>query len=573
MKNKGKKLFEDQDVVIQIEDIQKKMDSFIFWTHPSERANKKKKVQAIILSKKMRLAKNSKSLSMMIPSTKSSDRIEEFIISNAEYVKSEDSKNRINLIFRNKLNTKEKFLKEVIRMRDNIFQIPVKIRNLFNRLKEVSLRTLLQVNQKERLIALGRFWSTPIGKFLFSASANIAGDIFIIPLLVTRRRYYLVDIPNIERLGHAVANTDVIQAEFIRGMYKTAKEDRELIVFYPKISLIEDVGHVYFSKIAFIQQIINSKVRKVARILYLHPWVEKVVKRALKKTGSSFIHVKPYGHRDIFNVINVTPPFFAMTAKDEASCIKYFEEKNFRLDRPLILCGCRAAGNINFKNSRSKSVNEEKRYGYRNSSFRDMIPSIQTLISKGYNVIKVGGRGGVGSASDFGEHFFDYSEQPEADKTLLLDLFLFSRCLFYLGDTSGNYSLAQAFRKPICFINFAPLGHFHSWDNKSISIFKNMKNRKTGKLLGYKSITKYQYGYEIHNEKNNSNLKYIANTKKEISETVKEMEARISGVHYDADEKLQAHFQKLFAPSYLHQSVNARCGDYFLKKYEHLLRK
>jgi hypothetical protein len=100
-----------------------------------------------------------------------------------------------------------------------------------------------------------------------------------------------------------------------------------------------------------------------------------------------------------------------------------------------------------------------------------------------------------------------------------------------------------------------------------------MKNRKTGKLLGYKSITKFQYGYEIHNDKNNSNLKYVANTKKEISETVKEMEARISGVHYDTDEKLQAHFQKLFAPSYLHQSVNARCGDYFLKKYKHLLRK
>ena len=115
MKNKGKKLFEDQDVVIQIEDIKKK-NSFIFFTHPSESAKKKKKVRAMILPEKMRLAKETKNLRMMIPSTKSSDKIEEFIIDNAEYVKSVDSKNRINLIFRRKLNIKEKSLKEVIRI-------------------------------------------------------------------------------------------------------------------------------------------------------------------------------------------------------------------------------------------------------------------------------------------------------------------------------------------------------------------------------------------------------------------------------------------------------------------------
>jgi putative glycosyltransferase (TIGR04372 family) len=159
-----------------------------------------------------------------------------------------------------------------------------------------------------------------------------------------------------------------------------------------------------------------------------------------------------------------------------------------------------------------------------------------------------------------------------SQKNILLDLFLFSRCLFFVGDTSGNYSLAQAFRKPICFFNFAPFGHFHSWSENSISIFKNVKNERTGKLENFSNLLKYEHGYEIHNDKTDSARRYVNNTKKEISETVKEMEARISGSLYDSNEHLQRRFQKLFIPSYLHQSVNSKCGNYFLEKYEHLLK-
>jgi hypothetical protein len=98
-----------------------------------------------------------------------------------------------------------------------------------------------------------------------------------------------------------------------------------------------------------------------------------------------------------------------------------------------------------------------------------------------------------------------------------------------------------------------------------------MKNEQTGCLEKFRDMLRYEYGYEIHNEKNKTERKYIHNTAKEISETVKEMEARISGASYHVDEKLQRRFRKLFFPSYIHQSVNARCGDFFLKKYEHLL--
>ena len=90
--------------------------------------------------------------------------------------------------------------------------------------------------------------------------------------------------------------------------------------------------------------------------------------------------------------------------------------------------------------------------------------------------------------------------------------------------------------------------------------------------LEFSNLLKYDHGYEVHNDKADLTRRYVSNTKKENLETVKEMEARISGGLYDSNEHLQRRFQKLFIPSYLHQSVNSKCGNYFLEKYEHLLK-
>jgi len=570
MKKKRESLFKDKDILIPIENGQDK-DVYKFLSHTAKNKEGQKRVLAIVMhSKKLIKRDNSRDEIIPIYETGNEQRIRKYKAKDVQYIETVNHKGQINLIFKRKKTISERILLNSWYMVKSLLRGLKNINYLFKiRFFDFKLSRMLKKRYEEPLIALGSFWSTPLGTFIFRSSANAAGFLFIIPISILKRRFYITDIPNVERLGHAVANVDVLAGEFVQGMYKAKEEGRALLIFYPQISQIEDIGFVYYPKIKYVPMISKSIKNKNIKILYLHPWIEKVVKRALLKSGSNFFYAKPYGHRDIFNVLSKMPSLFTLSGSDEKNCIKYFEEKKFKLERPLILFSNRSSGNINYNNCDDKSLSENKRYGYRNSTFESLIPSIQDLLGKGYNVIKVGAANGVQEISD--ECFFDFSAQPPSEKRILIDMFLFSQCVFFVGDTSGNYSLAQAFKKPVCFLNFAPFGHFHSWDKNSISIFKNIKNNKTGKLEKFSHILKYQYGYEIHNDKSNKSRKYICNTKKEILETVKEMEARISGSSYNSDEGLQRQFQKLFTPSYLHQSVNARCGDYFLKKYEKLL--
>lgn len=571
MKKRREMLFKDNDILIPIENGARDKHLTI-WTHISEYKKKRKKV-IVKVARTINFGKPTNLNNKINLELDANDckNVVQVAGKNVEYIQSSSTKSLIKLFFKRKRRPAEDvllalndFVASILRYRKFIKTI------LYKGIYIPPLMALFNNRKRERLSALGPFASSRLGTFIFRASTNLVGLLLIPPFRMLDRRFYITDIPNVERLGHAVANIDVLQAEFSEGMYKTKGEKRTLLVFYPKISFIEDIGYVYFQKINFIRHLSKFLRRNDIRIIYIHPWLERALKRGLVKSGSNFIFPKPFGHRDIFNVLCKTPSLFSLPRNEEKRCIKYFEEKNFKMDRPLVLLSNRSSGNINLNKSGSCSLSEDKRYGYRNSQFDSLVPSIQGLLGKGYNVIKVGSStGSTGLSSD---RFFDFSARPDSEKNILLDLFLFSRSLFFIGDTSGNYSLAQAFRKPICFVNFAPFGHFHSWDQNSLTIFKNIKNNRTGKLERFSDIMKYAYGYEIHNDKAKKTRNFISNTKKEISETVNEMEARVSGSFYKTDESLQRRFQKLFIPSYLHQSVNARCGDYFLKKYEYLLK-
>ena len=289
MKKKRERLFKDRDILIPIENSTGDKN-LSFWAHRSEYKKKKKDIVATIVPKKTFIKpKDSENVSLVDLKKCSHKNIQQYEIKNAEYVKTINKKQVIELVFKRKKHPAEKILANLIYLLDNILHAPGDIHDALKKGSPIrAFAEMIKERKHERLSALGSFWSTPLGTFIFRSSANAVGFLLILPVLILNRRFYMTDIPNVERLGHAVANNDILQAEFAQGMYKTKGEERTLLIFYPQISEIEDSGFVYFNKISFVRQISKSLSCKNIHILYLHPWIEKVLKRVLLKTGSSF---------------------------------------------------------------------------------------------------------------------------------------------------------------------------------------------------------------------------------------------------------------------------------------------
>jgi len=290
MKKKREELFKDKDILIPFENEIEK-DVFKFFSHKARCKEGNRQIVALVKPSKAHIRKNKLSNpTYLFPDKNDNRKLIEFKVKTAKYIGTEYKRSQINLIFKKDKTYIEQIfmtasyvLKSFVKVPKYLYQI-LQIKH-----SDIQLIHLTKERKNERLIALGSFWSSPLGTVIFRTTANFSAVLLIAPLLLFKRRYYLVDIPNVERLGHAVANVDVFQAEYTHGMYKTKKEERVLIIFYPQISAIEDIGFVYFPNVAFIKQIIKLFSIKNTKVLYLHPWIEKALKRALLKSGSSFI--------------------------------------------------------------------------------------------------------------------------------------------------------------------------------------------------------------------------------------------------------------------------------------------
>lgn len=218
MKKKRERLFKDRDILIPIENSTGDKN-LSFWAHRSEYKKKKKDIVATIVPKKTFIKpKDSENVSLVDLKKCSHKNIQQYEIKNAEYVKTINKKQVIELVFKRKKHPAEKILANLIYLLDNILHAPGDIHDALKKGSPIrAFAEMIKERKHERLSALGSFWSTPLGTFIFRSSANAVGFLLILPVLILNRRFYMTDIPNVERLGHAVANNYILQAEFAQG--------------------------------------------------------------------------------------------------------------------------------------------------------------------------------------------------------------------------------------------------------------------------------------------------------------------------------------------------------------------
>jgi putative glycosyltransferase (TIGR04372 family) len=181
---------------------------------------------------------------------------------------------------------------------------------------------------------------------------------------------------------------------------------------------------------------------------------------------------------------------------------------------------------------------------------------------------------GVSTAQTFEAshpNIIDYTMQGRSD---FMDIYLLSRCAFYLGDTCGLAEIPKIFRRPVAWANFTSLEHAPTWSEQDIFIPQKLWLRAEQRFLSFREILEGGMGrYQHCHEFDDSGIDVIPNTAQEISGMAQEMDARINGtwVASEADEALQAKFWSLWQPSGLNSEFKCCIGAHFLREHRDLL--
>ena len=205
------------------------------------------------------------------------------------------------------------------------------------------------------------------------------------------------------------------------------------------------------------------------------------------------------------------------------------------------------------------------------SDIDTFIPAIKELVARGYYAIRMGK---VVNKPFMFKHpqVIDYG--MSSWKSEFADLYLISRCHFYLGTSCGLDAVASFFRKEWVIVNLYSINIAHAWSPKYLYIFKKLWLMKEKRFLTFKQIIDSKIGYSINPKfYKNAGIEVISNTSEEIFDVIIEKEERMRGTWQTNDEyeELQRRYWSLFKPDHLNKVFKTRLGSKFLLQNKHLL--
>lgn len=209
-------------------------------------------------------------------------------------------------------------------------------------------------------------------------------------------------------------------------------------------------------------------------------------------------------------------------------------------------------------------------HDYRDCDVQNYLVAAEKLASRGVFSLRMGAVV-ANKLNSSNSMVIDYANKG---RTEFLDIYLSSRCRFFLASCSGIDSVAQIFRRPVVFANLIPLEYAPSWDSQFLIIPKKIWLAREQRFLGFREILETGVGrYLESGQYMKDGLEIVQNTADEIADVALEMDSRLRGSwrSTDEDEELQKRFWALFKPSHLHRRFKARIGAAFLQKNRSLL--
>ena len=158
--------------------------------------------------------------------------------------------------------------------------------------------------------------------------------------------------------------------------------------------------------------------------------------------------------------------------------------KEHQIDPEKIVC-------INIWNAEHLKNLDWSHHSHRNGKFSNYLLTINYLISKGYTVIKIGRSNNIVNINN--KKFIDYSYNLFEDS---LDLFLISKCIFYISNSTGLDHLAFSLNKPML-INTPTIHDFFVERKNIVYLLRPYFSRKLNRELNVDEIIEKKLSFKL----------------------------------------------------------------------------
>ena len=354
---------------------------------------------------------------------------------------------------------------------------------------------------------------------------------------------------NIDRIGHLSCDVDCYIKERELGL----APKHHAILLAPENKVANKALLGYWRR--YIRAISSPRVLEMLNPLLSHPPLRLNVYEyttAINETAPFYNIQKQWGDR---------PPLLSLRQEDIARGEKRLLELGLPPGAWFVCVHSREGG---------YSPHDERIHSHRNSAIESYRMAMEAIADRGGWCIRVGDP--TMKKMPPMQNAVDYAHSPlRAD---WMDLFLFARCRFFLGNSSGPFLAASAFGVPVALANQAPVSVVLPCGKKDIGIPKLIWSLKEQRLLTFPEILGTPIGdMRFSPDYERAGIKVIDNTPEDIRDLALEQLDRVEGrLTYDpVDEALQAKFKALMKPGHYSYGSDSRVGRAFLKKHAALL--
>ena len=305
---------------------------------------------------------------------------------------------------------------------------------------------------------------------------------------------------NTSRIGHLATNTALYYTKNI-----LLKENNYLDLFYcDKI-----ISNKYLLKLW------SKKINILPRILLF-----SVFNLIIKFNYTQKYHYADNnygGDQDPQQVLQKFEKILEIPSTDEVEG-KIILEKLGTDNRKIILFFARDEAHTNYLLKKNTDI---RFHSYRNANIDNFLLAAEELASRGYALIRMGSivKKKINSNSKF---VIDYSNSSY--RSDFMDIYLQSKCEFFITSGTGINEVARLFKKPLLYVSFAPYAYSPTYISKIICIYKKVFDRKNNKLLSlsemFNSGVAQAYHRDVFEEKD---IDLIENTPEEIKVAAFEM--------------------------------------------------